>query len=588
MSQPIHFVHETKPGSSLDSSQVRALRSHVRKVNLERSNQKSTRRLENFRSLTITDFSEGGKVKSGKRKQPPSADACNSLEPEIENLPSREGGSQQCPLNPGGADTPSTAFQFLSSSAGDGPPRRCTCAKTGSKPSNPKLPSSGQLPVVGASASTDECHPYAAHISKAIDLDPTRIDYLLRSCAFQVAAEPLLVSGPVEGDLTALSLFPECLTNSAFLYALLYSILHIHNSCNTTNESLLLKTKAIECLREDLQKDDPNIRALSIGTILLLSCVAHIQRVFISFSNIAMQMARSYGLMYCTQFSGSSSPKTQIGVGLLTLRCRQHLLGTALVCTQHQFQQPDFRGLLLGQSEEFPTASLPTLPLGFVLHEDVISSDVLLCIRYVLYLQELVGIGTTNRETIEDLQASIQSRLVFHEDSCKKMGQIAECCRWAVYIVCYMTSTPTWTSAFVPLRLAEKLLAHLDKSLGTDLWRYRRDLFLWLLLVGMSVGNGRNCFAVELASRYQDFTDKVIEDVQKWDELRDGAKALNNVVKRFIYAQDWVAKRHLLPRWTDLEMSVFLCGSDDVDIEMGNEETNALLQELVPDTNLFE
>ncbi|KAH0846179.1 hypothetical protein FOPE_12678 [Fonsecaea pedrosoi] len=104
----------------------------------------------------------------------------------------------------------------------------------------------------------------------------------------------------------------------------------------------------------------------------------------------------------------------------------------------------------------------------------------------------------------------------------------------------------------------------------------------------MSVGNGRNCFAVELASRYQDFTDKVIEDVQKWDELRDGAKALNNVVKRFIYAQDWVAKRHLLPRWTDLEMSVFLCGSDDVDIEMRNEETNALLQELVPDTNLFE
>ncbi|KIW27576.1 uncharacterized protein PV07_07305 [Cladophialophora immunda] len=579
MSQPIHFVHETKPGSSLDSSQVRALRSHVRKVNLERSNQKSTRRLENFRSLTITDFSEGGKVKSGKRKQPPNEDNRQSLEPEIEDLPSREGASQQCPLNPSGADIPTTAFQFLSSAAGDGPPRRCTCARSRAKPPNPKLPSSGRIPVVGASSSNDESHPYASQISKAIDLDETRIDYLLRSCAFQVAAEPLLVSGPVDGDLTALSLFPECLTNSAFLYALLYSILHIHNSCNTTNESLLLKTKAIECLREDLHKDDPNIRALSIGTILLLSCVAH------HCGDLAESSAHSEGLYKLLEHCHADG--TQLRSEVLHAVFWQHLLGTALVCNQDRFQQPDFRGLL-GRSEEFPTASLPALPLGFVLHEQVISGDVLLCIRSLLYLQELVATGTTDREKITDLQTSIQSRLVFHEESCKKIGPIAECCRLAVYIVCYMTSIQTWTSAFVPLRLAEKLLAHLDKSLGTDLWRYRRDLFLWLLLVGMSVGKGRNCFATELATRYQEFIDKAIDDVQKWDELKDGPKVLHNVVERFVYAQEWVAKRHLIPRWTDLEMSVFLCASDDVDIEMGNEETNALLQELVPDTNLFE
>ncbi|OAP61400.1 hypothetical protein AYL99_03603 [Fonsecaea erecta] len=579
MSQPIHFVHETKPGSSLDSSQVRALRSHVRKVNLERSNQKSTRRLENFRSLTITDFSEGGKVKSGKRKQPPNVDACHSLEPEIENLPPREGPSPQCPLNLGGADTPTTAFQFLSSTAGDGPPRQCTCASIRAKPLNPKLPSPGHLPAARASPSNDECHPYASQISKAIDLDETRIDYLLRSCAFQVAAEPLLVSGPVNGDLTALSLFPECLTNSAFLYALLYSILHIHNSCNTTNESLLLKTKAIECLREDLQKDDPNIRALSIGTILLLSCVAH------HCGDLAESSAHSEGLYKLLEHCHADG--TQLRSEVLHAVFWQHLLGTALVCNQHHFQQPDFRGLL-GRSEEFPTGSLPALPLGFVLHEEVISGVVQLCIRNLLYLQELIAAGTADHQKIEGLQISIQSRLVFHEEGCKKVGLIAECCRLAVYIVCYMTNTPTWTSAFVPLRLAEKLLSHLDKSLGTELWRYRRDLFLWLLLVGMSVSKGRNCFATELASRYQEFIDKAIEDVQRWDEFKDGPKALHNVVKQFIYVQDWVAKRHLISRWTDLEMGVFLCGSDDVDIEMGNEETTALLQELVPDTNLFE
>lgn len=76
------------------------------------------------------------------------------------------------------------------------------------------------------------------------------------------------------GDLASLSVFPECLSNSAFLYALFHSILHIQNACNATNESLFLKAKALECLRVDLHDDDPDIRVLSIGTVLLLSDVA--------------------------------------------------------------------------------------------------------------------------------------------------------------------------------------------------------------------------------------------------------------------------------------------------------------------------
>ena len=97
---------------------------------------------------------------------------------------------------------------------------------------------------------------------------------LILAGAFQVAAEPLLSTSASAGDLLSLSLFPECLTNSAFLYALFYSILHIHNACKVTNESLYLKSRALECLRVDLYEDDPTVRALSIGTIVLLSCAA--------------------------------------------------------------------------------------------------------------------------------------------------------------------------------------------------------------------------------------------------------------------------------------------------------------------------
>lgn len=290
MSQQIHFVHETKPGTALDSNQVRALRSHVRKVNLERSTQKSTRRLENFRSLTITDFSESGKIKSGKKRQPSTPGATHSLELEIEDLPSREVPANILPLILPDPAVITHAFQVLPSPKAEKLATQCTC--TCFSPVNQQLTNHSQSSSPALSSYSDERHPYALHIAKKIGFDEARIEYLLKSCksqnscslfrtthadcpgAFQIAAEPFIASSGIDGDLESLSVFPECLSNSAFLYALFYAIIHVHNSCHTTSESLFLKTKAIEYLREDLHNADCNIRALSVGTILLLSCVA--------------------------------------------------------------------------------------------------------------------------------------------------------------------------------------------------------------------------------------------------------------------------------------------------------------------------
>jgi hypothetical protein len=228
---------------------------------------------------------------------------------------------------------------------------------------------------------------------------------------------------------------------------------------------------------------------------------------------------------------------------------------------------------------------LPTLTLGFELHEEVISEDVLFCIRTILKLQDLTASDSFDSSLIEDLQTRIEGRLVFQEQSCKELGPIAECCRVAVYIVSYMSNPASWSSAFVPLRLAEKLLNQLDKTSTTVIWQFRRDLFLWLLLVGASTGRGENCFAKELAAAYQDFIERITDDVNGWTDLKNGPRALHNVMKRFLYTKDWVAERHQIPRWTKLERAVFLRGSEDVDIDM---DTEALLRELVPDTNLFE
>ena len=177
MSQQIHFVHETKPGSSLDATQIRALRSHVRKVNLERSNQKSTQRLENFRSLTITDFSEGSKFKGGKRRRPSSPGARQSPESEIEELPLEASPTQLLPL-PSPVTLP-TAFRSLSLPEDDYVPGQCTCGLALSK-----LPIAFHLPPASSCLASDGEHPYARQVSQAIGLDEARIGYLLNSCKF--------------------------------------------------------------------------------------------------------------------------------------------------------------------------------------------------------------------------------------------------------------------------------------------------------------------------------------------------------------------------------------------------------------------
>ncbi|OCT50478.1 hypothetical protein CLCR_06878 [Cladophialophora carrionii] len=557
MSQQIHFV-ETKPGTALDSSQVRALRSHVRKVNLERSTQKSTRRLENFRSLTITDFSESGKAKGAKKKQSIQLNVTH-LETEIRDLPWGEDPLQKCRLAPDSPEIPTRAFQCLSTSCNLFLPKRCSRSRSSSQGPQSQSPSQHSSPV--DSPQSDETHPHAARIANATDVDEARINQLLRGCAFRIATEPLLSSDFTHGDLPVVPLFLECPSHSAFLYAFLYSILHIHNSCIATNESLALKTKAIECLRGDLRKDDPNIRALTIGTILLLSCVAgpsiiaetllnpqHIPKACTSSWSTAIRTASAYELRYFVQSS-------------------------------------DFQ-VLLNRPQDFPTIiALPPVPLGFELHEEVISPDVLLSVRIILYLQDHTSPSTSNPIMIEDLQARVEARLVFDEKASREFGPIAECCRVAVYIVSYISSSSTWKGAFVPLRLAEKLLASLEKTNEQDLWRYRRDLFLWLLLVGSSVGRGQNCFAAELATRYQQFIQNVKRDVRSWTDLKNGPGAIHSVMETFIYADDWVAKRYLLPSWSDLEPTVFSCGSKQGDTDM---DTEALLQELVQNTNHFE
>ena len=195
-------------------------------------------------------------------------------------------------------------------------------------------------------------------------------------------------------------------------------------------------------------------------------------------------------------------------------------------------------------------------PVGFALHRDAISDVVLCCVREVLYLQNLITLESGDSASINDLQASIEARLVFHETTCKILGPIAECCRLGVYMVCYMSHANTWNSSFVPLRLAEKLLALLDITLSSDWWIFRRDLLLWLLLVGASVSNDDACFAEALGSQYQDFIKRVSGEAKTWPDLHEGIAPVQTALGGFIYSQDWVVRRQSIPHWAQLERAL--------------------------------
>lgn len=200
-------------------------------------------------------------------------------------------------------------------------------------------------------------------------------------------------------------------------------------------------------------------------------------------------------------------------------------------------------------------------------HQEILSDEVLLCIREVVYLHTLSAMDTNTDNTndgarIDHIQVSIESRLVFHEQACKRFGLVAECCRLATYIVCYVShaSSSAWNSSFVPLRLAEKILTHLEMTSASELWVGRRDLFLWFLLVGASVCRyGTNCFALALMPQYERLIARVFEEAKFWTDVDDdGSLVVQGALEGFIYAPDWVQNRHVIPNWVALEKLLLL------------------------------
>ncbi len=166
----ILFVHGNEPGTPLDTTQIRALRSHVRRVNLERLQQRSTQRMEIFRSLSVQDFSPNGNIRPEKRRFPVRSDPGQAFSPS----PGPEGPSDtylvhclpfQSTQITDRADKPLAIF--------DGEP----CLWVGADDQCSQA-ATGEYAAIDAT----EQHPYVQQISAIVQLDEVLMDRLLRSC----------------------------------------------------------------------------------------------------------------------------------------------------------------------------------------------------------------------------------------------------------------------------------------------------------------------------------------------------------------------------------------------------------------------
>ena len=88
--------------------------------------------------------------------------------------------------------------------------------------------------------------------------------------AYRNAAEPLFDTNHVDSDLRVDAVFPGCLESTAFLNAMVYSIVQTTNEDRFTSEALRLKGKALECLRIATSSADQALTYSDIGAIMVL------------------------------------------------------------------------------------------------------------------------------------------------------------------------------------------------------------------------------------------------------------------------------------------------------------------------------
>ena len=201
-------------------------------------------------------------------------------------------------------------------------------------------------------------------------------------------------------------------------------------------------------------------------------------------------------------------------------------------------------------------AHIVDLPKGFTKHQEALTDDLKGCIKDILSLQALYESKdpeTCNFTLLDRWQASIESRLVFLQDSTAQAGVISECCRLAAYICCYSVYTEVWSNSFIPMKLAERLLMHLKKTLTQAVWHERRDIFLWLVFVCTSTIHAAETHYYAVRGEHEVFMRQLAASIEEWDNKH---YSVRSVLGEYIYVGDWLQRRLSNKLWLAIEVGL--------------------------------
>jgi hypothetical protein len=194
------------------------------------------------------------------------------------------------------------------------------------------------------------------------------------------------------------------------------------------------------------------------------------------------------------------------------------------------------------------------IPIGFAMHRKVLPDDLMDCIEDIVELQSQTIHYSSNDFHIDDMQASIESRLAFQGRACRKFGVVAECCRLAAYICCYISFMETWASSFIPSRLSAMLLKLLSNSLNSSVWSLRHNLLLWLAFIGSCVAGLDRGHVDDLRAHYGRLLIRIHEVASSWPGAGTCGNPLQSALRDFVYCRNWLQCRMNIKEWFVLEL----------------------------------
>lgn len=374
----------------------------------------------------------------------------------------------------------------------------------------------------------------------------------MNTAYFRDAAEPLFsidLTSAGEVGFRMEDVFPGCLEDATFLDALLLAITLVATKGKPTVQSLGLQGRAIQSVRRKMLTSSENLQHPDVGAILLLQGVAY------RWGDVQSHEAHSQGLVHVRKcFQVRESCLTAFGERGMFWQD----LSASLLIGSARYGTPFYPPAVRWRREQQPTPPC-TLPKGFELHADVLPPVILDCVSDIVEMQALVasqeagGPLKFDRMLVDDMQASIESRLAWDLPECPTLDPVAECVRLASLLTCFLTFNQTWPHSLVPAQLGRKLRdGLLDSMYDTD-WLARRDLQLWCFFVGLNAMASRPTICNDARASWAEPVRLFQEDFIAFRQHSEDDHWTDRALTDFIYCDKWLQDRKKVWEWRVLE-----------------------------------